>query len=151
MSDSPTFQVTQTFIWVTFQLDLFSRLTTDKAIRDALRKLPRGLNKTYIQLLEEIRDENTEHVGVITKALTWIVSSLVPLTLVQLAEAISIDSGDTHPGIDKVFNDEKDLFEMLGSLIIFYPAKKDQLVNLAHFTLYEGLQSDELRTHESLQ
>lgn len=86
----------------------------------------------------------------ITKALTWIVSSLVPLTLGQLAEAISIDSGDTHLAIDKMFNDEKDLLEMLGSLVIFDPAKKDPLVSLAHFTLYEFLQSDELRTHESL-
>ncbi|KAK7713444.1 hypothetical protein SLS64_004694 [Diaporthe eres] len=138
------------FIWVTFQLDLFSRLTTDKAIRDALHRLPRGLNKTYIQLLEEIRDKNAEHIRVITKALTWIVSSLVPLTLGQLAEAISIDSGDTHLAIDKMFNDEKDLLEMLGSLVIFDPAKRDPLVSLAHFTLYEFLQSDELRTHESL-
>ncbi|KAL2287892.1 hypothetical protein FJTKL_04679 [Diaporthe vaccinii] len=138
------------FVWVTFQLDLFSRLTTDKAIRDGLRRLPRGLNKTYIQLLEEIRDKDTEHIGMITKALTWIVSSLVPLTLGQLAEAISIDSGDTHLAIDKMFNDEKDLLEMLGSLVIFDPAKKDPLVSLAHFTLYEFLQSDELRTHESL-
>lgn len=86
----------------------------------------------------------------ITKALTWIVSSLVPLTLGQLAEAISIDSGDTHLAIDKMFNDERDLLEMLGSLVIFDPAKKDPLVSLAHFTLYEFLQSNELRTHESL-
>lgn len=138
------------FIWVTFQLDLFSRLTTDKAIRDALRKLPGGLNNTYIQLLEQIRDQNTEHMGVITKTLKWIVSSRVPLTLGQLAEAISIDPGDTHRAVDKMLNDEKDLLEMLGSLVIFDPAKEDPLVSLAHFTLYEFLQSDELRTHHSL-
>ncbi|KAL1882218.1 hypothetical protein Daus18300_000704 [Diaporthe australafricana] len=138
------------FIWVTFQLDLISRLTTDKAIRDALHQLPRGINNTYIQLLEQVRDKNSDHLGIITKTLRWIVCSLVPLTLGQLAEATSIDPEDTHQAVDKMFNDEKDLLEMLGSLVIFDPAKKDPLVSLAHFTLYEFLQSDDLRTHESL-
>ena len=112
--------------------------------------MPRGLDNTYIQLLEQIKDRNAEHIGVITKTLKWIVSSLVPLTLGQLAEATSVDPGDTHRDADKMFNDEKDLLEMLGSLVIFDPAKKDPLVSLAHFTLYEFLQSDGLRTHESL-
>lgn len=138
------------FIWATFQLDLFSRLTTDKAMRDALRKLPRGLNNTYIQLLEQVRDRNAENIGVIAKTLKWIVSSLVPLTLGQLAEATSIDPGDTHRAVDKMFNDERDLLEMLGSLVVFDPAKEDPVISLAHFTLYEFLQSDELRTHQSL-
>ncbi|KAJ0108932.1 nkyrin repeat protein [Diaporthe amygdali] len=120
------------FIWVTFQLDLISRLTSDKAIRDALRKLPGGLNNTYIQLLEQIRDRNAEQVGTIAKALKWIVSSLVPLTLGQLVEAISIDPEDTHLAVDKMFNDEKDLLEMLGSLVVFDPVKEDP-VSLASF------------------
>lgn len=74
----------------------------------------------------------------------------MPLTLGQLAEATSIDPEDTYRVADKMFNDEKDLLEMLGSLVVFDPAKKDPLVSLAHFTLYEFLQSDGLRTHESL-
>lgn len=74
----------------------------------------------------------------------------MPLTLGQLAEATSIDRGDTHRVVEKMINDEKDLLEMLGSLVVFDATKEDPFVNLAHFTLYEFLQSDELRTYQSL-
>lgn len=120
------------FIWVTFQLDLISRLTTDKAMRDALRQLPRGINNTYIQLLEQVRDRNADHLGIITKTLRCIVCSLVPLTLGQLAEATSVDPEDRHQAVDKMFNDEKDRLEMLGSLVIFDPAKSDPPLSAWH-------------------
>ena len=114
------------------------RLTTDKAIRDALRKLPRGLNNTYIQLLEQVRDQNMEHIEVIIKTLKWIVSSRVPLSLGQLAEAISIDPGDTHRAVDKMLNDEKDLLEMLGSLVIFDPDKVPVLTRISPLRRFQG-------------
>ncbi|KAL9110201.1 MAG: hypothetical protein Q9227_005262 [Pyrenula ochraceoflavens] len=138
------------FLWAAFQLDLICRLTNDKAIREALYKLPRGLENTYIRLLEQIKDNNLDNLDIIIKALTWIVSSIAPLTLSQLAEAISIEPGDTYRDVEKIINDENDLLQMLGSLVRFEPSQTDPVISLAHFTLYEFLSSSVLQGHESL-
>ncbi|MCJ1430953.1 hypothetical protein MMC27_000303 [Xylographa pallens] len=138
------------FIWAALQLDLMSRLTNEKAIRDALYKPPRGLENTYIRLLEQIKDRNTDNLEVVHKALLWIVSSLKPLTLSQLTEAISIERGDTCRDPEKIIMDDRDLLEMLGSLVSVDSTLKDPVVSLAHFTLDEFLRSDTLRHHESL-
>lgn len=138
------------FIWVTLQLDLISRLTTDKANRKALDQLPQGLNDTYIHILENLQNEHIENLEVIHKTLMRVVSSVVSLTLCQLAEAISVDLGDTRRDVEKIVNDENDVLELLGSLVIFDPALDDPVVSLAHFTLYNFFQSDILQTHKSL-
>jgi hypothetical protein len=131
-------------------VDLISRLTSDKAIRDALYKLPRGLESTYIRLFEQVEDRNAENLEIVLKALMWIVSSLVPLTLGQLTEAISIEPDDVRRDTEKMITDERDLLEMLGSLVTVDSTQEDPVVSLAHFTLDEFLRSDTLRVHESL-
>jgi ankyrin repeat protein len=138
------------FIWAKLQLDLISRLTSDKAIRDALYKLPRGLENTYIRLLEQVKDRNAENLEIVLKTLIWIVSSLNPLTLGQLTEAISIEPGDMQRDTEKMITDDRDLLEMLGSLVTVDSTQEDPVVRLAHFTLDEFLQSDTLQAHESL-
>lgn len=80
----------------------------------------------------------------------WIVSSLNPLTLGQLIEAISIEPGDTQRDTEKMITDGRDLLEMLGSLVTVDSTLEDPVVSLAHFTLDEFLRSDTLRAHESL-
>ncbi|MCJ1377478.1 hypothetical protein MMC17_000573 [Xylographa soralifera] len=138
------------FIWATLQLDLLSRLTNEKAIRDALYKLPRGLEDTYIRLLEQIKDRNTDNLEAVRKALMWLVSTLNPLTLGRLTEAISIEPGDTRRDTEKMIMDDRDLLEMLGSLVTVDSTLEDPVVSLVHFSLYEFLGSDALRDHESL-
>lgn len=84
-----------------------------------------------------------EHYGVVTKTAEWTLSSLLLLALEQLAEATFIDSVYEHRAVHRMFNDEKGLFEMLGSLVSFDPAREGAIISLAHFTLQEYLQSAE--------
>ena len=132
------------------QLDLICRLTNDKAIREALHRLPRGLENTYIRLFEHVKDVNADSLEIVVKALTWIGSAITPLTLSQLAEAISVEPGDEERDPEKIINDENDLLEMLGSLVTVDTNQNDPIVSLAHFTLYEFLRSDALQNHESV-
>lgn len=138
------------FIWVHFQLDLISRLTTDKAISEALLGLPRGLNSTYFRLLERVVERSPENAAIAVRALKWLTSVIIPITLEQLVEVISIDPGDTKREPNKIMTDGRDLLQILGSLVAVDSMKLDPVVSLAHHTLYEFLASNELRTHSSL-
>ncbi len=80
----------------------------------------------------------------------WIVSSYVPLTLGQLAEAISIEPGDTCRDLDKIMTDDAAILELLGGLVIVNLTQRRPFIRLAHFSLYEFLESETLQTHESL-
>ncbi|RYP16581.1 hypothetical protein DL765_005042 [Monosporascus sp. GIB2] len=125
-------------------------LIIDALSRGAQGILPKSLNSIYRHNLEQIKEQNPDNLSTILKALTWIVASPIPLTLAQLAEAISIDLGDTCRDADKIMTDDRDLLEMLGSLVAVDLTHGVPLVNLAHYTLYEFLQSEALRTDESL-
>lgn len=80
----------------------------------------------------------------------WIVASLNPLTLGQLTEAISIEPDDKQRDTEKMITDERDLLEMLGSLVTVDSTLEDPVISLAHFTLCEFLRSGTLRAHDSL-
>lgn len=138
------------FIWASFQLDIICRPSNDKAIRQALQELPRGLEDTYLQLLEQIKKRNLESLDLAVRALTWIVASVNPMTLGQIVEAISIDPGDSSSDIEKMITDENDLLETIGSLVTLHWTQRDPYVTLAHFTLYEFFQSETLQKHASL-
>ncbi|EXJ69600.1 uncharacterized protein A1O5_07636 [Cladophialophora psammophila CBS 110553] len=138
------------FLWVKFQLDIISKITNDKAIRGALRELPRGLENTYIRVLEQVKEQNAHDLDAVCKMLMWLVSCLTPLTLSQLVEAVSIKPNDSERDLEKMVTDENDLLEILGSLVVVDRDQDDPVVSLAHFTLYEFLVSHRLRGHEAL-
>ena len=138
------------FLWVRFQMDLISRLVTDKAIRKALKELPEGLDETYFRVLEQVKERNTHNLGTVCKLLTYIISCLVPLTLGQLAEIVSIEPGDRKRDLDKMATDPNDLLEMLGCLVVVDRIQEDPTVTLAHYTAHEFLTSDKLYKHETL-
>ncbi|KAL9618968.1 MAG: hypothetical protein Q9160_006362 [Pyrenula sp. 1 TL-2023] len=138
------------FIWAALQLDLISQLTNDKAIRDALEKLPRNLEDSYTRMLAHVKDRNIENLEIVRKALFWIAFTPVPLTLAQLREAISIEPQDTYRDKDKMITDQDDILRMLGSLVTVDLTQEDPVVSLTHFTLYEFLQSESLRRHHYL-
>ncbi|KAH8201823.1 hypothetical protein TruAng_003997 [Truncatella angustata] len=138
------------FIWVSFQLNIISELTNDKAIREALYKLPDGLEATYEQLLKQAKQRHKSNIELLATALKWIVSSRAPMKLSQLVEAISIEPTDTRRDLDKIMSDDRDLLKILGSLIVLDPAQRDPVISLVHFSLYEYLESDGLRIHDSL-
>ena len=90
------------FLWARLQLDRISRLTSDKSIRRALGELPIGLDLTYIRVLEKIQTEFPDHLEMVKRILTWVTSSTRKLTLLELAEAVSIEESDTYRDITAI-------------------------------------------------
>lgn len=97
------------FLWVSCQMDQLSLLHTTGGVHDALNSLPRGLHGTYHRILDGILPE---HEVLATRALRWLAYAVVPLSLVELVEAIAIDENNSSlDGLQKLFVPE-DIFHI---------------------------------------
>ncbi|KAF8539493.1 hypothetical protein BDD12DRAFT_924175 [Trichophaea hybrida] len=158
--------IIEEFRWLQCQLDLLNRLPTQKAIKEALGRLPRTLFETYDRMLEYIEEDSVE---LACKAFQLIVHSERPLTIEELVEALAVNNNDTRLDLSATFSDPRDLYRICSSLVYDgktsgYPwwapslsedesLSKDesyQSVRLCHYTVQEYLVSDYLRTHPTL-
>jgi hypothetical protein len=102
------------------QLDYICRLKSDRAIKEVLDKLPTGISATYDEIIQQLCTQYPESIGDIRAALRWLIGSTVPLTLDQLAEAVSIRPGDERLERDGIATDSMDLAACCGSLVNIY-------------------------------
>ncbi|KAK3943389.1 ankyrin repeat-containing domain protein [Diplogelasinospora grovesii] len=137
------------FQWVRCQIETLCKLRNDKAIRAALSNLPKTLQDTYIRILQRVEDEHPEDVEVLRKVLCWLVRGVRNISLSALAEGIAIDpeSGDDCMDFSAVDTDPEDILELLGGLVT---VSADKVVSLAHYTVKEFLESDDMRRIKSL-
>ncbi len=131
------------FLWAAIQLDQLSRLHSDRAIKNALGNLPRGLDETYIQILHKIQEENPDSIESVKAMLRWLVGSANPLTLDQLAEAISIEPNDTYRDSDAIATDPRDVLTLCRSLVRVdhHERSRSPFVHLAHLSIQEYITS----------
>ncbi|KAI9650824.1 hypothetical protein NHQ30_000858 [Ciborinia camelliae] len=111
---------------------------TDRARREALRKLPPDLPKSYERILERVNRSTKENQALVRNTLIWVVCAVEPLTTTQLLQALAVRPGD------KTFEEENmtTLDELLNwcSSLIRKKTQSDGL-ELAHFTVKEYLLS----------
>ncbi|MCJ1380882.1 hypothetical protein MMC17_003991 [Xylographa soralifera] len=80
------------FQWVRCQIDYLGLLPNDRDRRKALKKLPPTLPAIYIRILEYLDSHYPpETQNYIRRTLTWLTMAKTPLSMPELAEAISID------------------------------------------------------------
>ncbi|KFY37903.1 hypothetical protein V495_06869 [Pseudogymnoascus sp. VKM F-4514 (FW-929)] len=99
------------------QLDYIGRLKSDRAIKEALIKLPSSIYETYDEILDQLCRKNPDDIQEIKRILQWLLCSRVPLTLEELAEAISIRPGDETLDESGIATDVMDLAACCGSLV----------------------------------
>lgn len=122
------------FLWVSCQMDQLSLLNTTGGVHDALNSLPRGLYGTYHRILNAILPE---HEVLATRALRWLAYAVVPLSLVELVEAIAVDENSSSlDGLQKLIVPE-DVFHICGSLV--RRSELTGMLSLAHSSVYEFL------------
>jgi hypothetical protein len=120
----------QRFRWVQCQLDQIRTMRTNKRILEALNNLPAGLFETYERILENIpRDD----VWFVKKTISWIIVSDRPLRLVEIVEAMAIDTQTGHLDRDSTLNDEQDLLDICSSLVEYHEVS--DTVNLSHYSV----------------
>jgi len=102
------------------QLDYVCGLKSDRAIKEALAKLPSGVYATYDEILRQLCTKRPNDIEDMRLILQWLQYSMVPLTLPQIAEAISIRPGDKSLDESGIATDLMDLASSLGSLVTIY-------------------------------
>ncbi|CUS10698.1 unnamed protein product [Tuber aestivum] len=135
------------FRWVDCLLRILQECITPKAVRGALKELPKDLDSVYLRILDSIHETQREY---IQRAMHWLSFSAKPLTLGQLAEAVVIESDVNNYGEDpETLFEIHSLMSICPSLISFEDARDDQssaketrLLRLAHFSVKEYLISD---------
>ncbi|KAF9874801.1 hypothetical protein CkaCkLH20_07938 [Colletotrichum karsti] len=128
-----------TFRWAKLCMDRISTLRTGRDIRRVLSDIPSTLNETYAGILNRIPGQDKD---IAREALTWLCFSLRPLRLVELAEAVVIEEGDTDIDGDSRLNDPAVVPQICLGLV---HASKG-VVTLAHDSIRTFLQSDWIRT-----
>ncbi|KAK5046977.1 hypothetical protein LTR84_006919 [Exophiala bonariae] len=127
------------FRWVAVQLDYFSELPSDQAIREALTSLPPDLAQSYERLLHMISRKPAATQQLVQHTLMWLASSMQDYSdnpKEALLEALSITNGSSRFNPSNMPSPEK-ILRACGSLIRFNIEK--DTIELAHFTVVEFL------------
>jgi hypothetical protein len=138
------------------QLDYICGLKSDRAIKEALVKLPSGVYATYDRILHQLCAKRPDDIEDMKMILQWLQYSIVPLTLPQIAEALSIRPGDTALDESGIATDLMDLAASLGSLVTIYTQDTTRsmykdlrgpsltFVGLAHYSVEEYFRSGQM-------
>ena len=117
------------------QLDHLCELPTDALRREALKRLPPNLHKTYARILTRI---NKSSRPLIQRVLRWLIYAEVGLGTAELVEIVSVD--ENAEVLDaEACPDVEDLLRCCGSIV-----RTDahfETIELAHFTVQEFLEA----------
>lgn len=124
------------FRWVKCCLDQIGTLRNDKAIKAALKSLPRTLEATYERTLCQIpvADEDMAK-GV----LRWLIYNWRPMTIDQILEGIAVEIGETTMDPENKLNEPEDILDLCRGLAVM--DDRSRILRLAHFTVKEYLVS----------
>jgi hypothetical protein len=138
------------FQYVALQITALLKLESEPLVREALLNLLNGLSNTYLRILEGIPPDKKEQA---LAALTWLIYSIRPLRLSELAAASSIDPKRDPPIIkERVLFTPDAILTILSGLVTTYEetrppsfrGEKQIRVKLCHFSVQEFLTSDQI-------
>jgi ankyrin repeat protein len=121
-------------------LAVLKKLTRDKARREALDKLPRGLPETYKRILDRLED-GSDSLEIAKRALAWLLYSLQPLRLSHLATAASVDPNMAFDEEQRVDEDEN-ILDFIGPLI--KTNNETKVVEFSHISVIQFLTKSKL-------
>ena len=106
------------FRWVALQLMELKKCRTQKAIREQLNNLPEGLDETYNRILLGIDKRDCGYTKII---LLWLCFAVCPMTLKELAAAVTLDLAAKN-GLqfecENEIQDISDILKMCSSFVI---------------------------------
>ena len=132
------------FRWAQCQMDSMSSLRTVKAIRTALKELPRGLDETYRRILEMIPVHSA---GITRRILLWLAFTITPLTLDELHTAIAVDADLDYLDVESQLRTPEDILSLCGSLV---SVSVEGIIGLAHLSVKDFLLSAETKLQPSI-
>ncbi|KAF9065842.1 ankyrin repeat-containing domain protein, partial [Rhodocollybia butyracea] len=132
------------FRWVDCQVTALQRCKTPKAIKEALKELPKTLEDTYIVAIERIRE--SRHVDDAGQLLKWLMYAFEPLSITQVTEILAVDLNvQTFDPDARSWEIESGIYDILDSTLI--AVNVDNVVQLAHNSVKEFFTWSEGQKH----
>jgi ankyrin repeat protein len=126
------------FLWVSLQLERIRVQYTDDELRRFLEELPETLEETYDRILGELPLARYSNQRMRCRSIfAFVACAKRPLSLDELAEALSVQAGDRDYNEDKVITNMGKSLEQLGSLVIFDEVKSS--VHFAHHSIRDHI------------
>ncbi|KAJ6530029.1 ankyrin repeat-containing domain protein, partial [Mycena vulgaris] len=126
------------FLLAKFHVESLATKSTIKAMRLALENLPKDLEHTYDEAMEQIDQQEENDRKIAHTALTWVFNSKRVLTVAELREALAIEPGTTQLDPDNLAEIDIILSVCAGLVIV---EKTSSTVRLVHYTTQHYLES----------
>jgi ankyrin repeat protein len=109
-----------------------------KAVREALKSLPKDLYDSYDNAMKRIEEQNEEDRHIAHSALIWVVNARRPLTVAELRVALAVEPGAQELDDDNLLDIEIILAVCAGLVIV---DEQLSVVRLVHYTAQEYFES----------
>ncbi|KAF7350253.1 NACHT and ankyrin domain protein [Mycena venus] len=123
------------FLLARLHIESLSEEATIKAVQEALKHLPKGLNATYDSAMKRIEGQGDKNKQIAYSTLTWVVNAKRPLSVSEIQTALAVEPDSRELDKDNVMEMETILTVCAGLIIV----DKDSLVRLVHYTTQEYL------------
>ena len=112
--------------------DCTGKQSTDEAVYETLKRLPKDLNETYQRCLEKVNQDGRRK-SLADRILRWICVSPEPFKIIQLQEALALnpDTGKFEQGLIP----KEEIITCCASLASLEEDNSDELVLLAHHSV----------------
>ncbi|KAF7343797.1 NACHT and ankyrin domain protein [Mycena sanguinolenta] len=124
------------FLLVKFQLEFLCTKRTIKAVREALKRLPKDLYDSYSVALQRIDTQNEDDRKIAYSALSWVTDAKRPLTVDELLVALAVEP-ETHELDEENVATIGEILSLCAGLVMV--DEKLKVVRLVHYTTQEYL------------
>jgi hypothetical protein len=105
------------FLLARLHMDSLVTKATRKAVREALKTLPKELESTYDEAMQRIRSQNDDDKQLAERVLCWISFAFRSLTLNELQHALAVELGESELDEENI-PDEELLTSLCAGLVI---------------------------------
>jgi hypothetical protein len=116
---------------------LLSTAHSKQDIIKALDELPKGINKTYDEIMSRIKSQPAKEVELAKRILGWITYAKKPLSKKQLQQALAVTLDSTHPDEDAETHEQILISACLGIVTV---DSNSNLIRLVHYTAQEYIE-----------
>ncbi|KAJ7021489.1 hypothetical protein C8F04DRAFT_905423, partial [Mycena alexandri] len=124
------------FLLAKLHIQSLSTKNTIKALREAMKELPKGLDDSYDITIQRIDDQTEEDKKTARSTLIWVANAKRPLNVSEITAALAIEPGDRRLDKDNVLDINIILSVCAGLVIV---DKQSSVVRLVHYTTQEYL------------
>ncbi|KAL8831035.1 MAG: hypothetical protein Q9191_001102 [Dirinaria sp. TL-2023a] len=136
IGDSVVKNADKMFLLAQLHMDSLVLQVSQKAVRQALDTLPKGLDATYDEAMSRIDEQGEQDTRLAGQVLSWISFAVRPLELAELREALSIEL--EAPELDNsAAPDDELITSVCAGLVVIDP--KSEVVRLCHYSAEEYL------------